>query len=90
MGASSEDGGLPEQSPVGEREREIGVRLPLNDHAAVDAVISDCKTLHPYLEVRALMYEIAERGMSLGTIHANLMTGLWLFTDWGRSCARMW
>ena len=90
VGTSSEDGGLPEQSPVDEREREIGVRLPLNDHPAVDAVISDLETLHPDLEVWALLDEIAERGIPLGTVHANLMTSLWLATALVCSCWRMW
>ena len=58
MGTASKRRRLWEKPSVGERHREISVRLALNHDAAIDAVVTDIEAVHPYIEVDARSHKI--------------------------------
>jgi hypothetical protein len=64
MRASRECRGLREQPSIYEGGREVSIRLPFDDDAAVDEVVSDGKMRHLDVEVTALSREIEYRGVS--------------------------
>jgi hypothetical protein len=71
MRTSSERRRLWKESAVQERGREIRVRLPFDDHAAVDDVITDGELCQTHLEVRACSDEIEYSGVSFGRVDPN-------------------
>src|SRR5438876_8604689 len=62
---------LWKESAVHERGREIRVRLPFNEHAAVDEVITDGELCQMHFEVRGCSDEIEYSRVSLGKVDAN-------------------
>ena len=64
MRTSRECRGLREQPSVYEGGREVRVRLPFDDDAAVDEVVANGKTHHVDVEVIARSREIEYRGVS--------------------------
>ena len=87
MRTSRESRGLWEQTSVHEGEREIGVRLPLDDNAAVEPVIADGQVLDAYVEVVALAGEIDQSGMPLRRIDQELVTHAFAAVGSGRCLA---
>ena len=71
MWASSERRRLREKPSVHERAREISIRLPFDDDAAVDAVVADGEMHHLDVEVIALSGEIEYRGVSFRKVDAK-------------------
>ncbi len=64
MRTSRECRGLREQPSIYEGGREVSIRLPFDDDAAVDEVVADGETHHLDVEVIALSREIEYRGVS--------------------------
>lgn len=64
MRASRESRGLREQPSIYEGGREVSIRLPFDDDAAVDEVVSDGKMHHLDVEVITRSREIEYRGVS--------------------------
>src|SRR5437763_2450492 len=73
MRTSRELRGLRKQASVDERNGEICIRFPLDNDAAVNAVIANGQALHADVEVEALAHETNERGMPLRRIDQQLM-----------------
>jgi len=71
---SSKRGSLGKQPAVHERCREIGVRLPLDDDAAVDDVIADFELLELDSKMLGLPDEIQKNRVSFGKVDAELMS----------------
>ena len=74
MRTSRELCSLGEQSSVCKRKREIGIRFPLDNNAAVNPIIADGKVLDVHREVVALAGEVDQSGMAFGVVDQELMT----------------
>jgi hypothetical protein len=63
-----------EQSSICKGKREIGIRLPLDNNAAVNPIIADGQVPDVHREVVALAGEIDQSGMPLRGVDQELMT----------------
>jgi hypothetical protein len=70
---SSKRRSLRKQPAVHERRREIGVRLPLDDDAALDDVITDFELLELDSKMLGLPDEIQKNRVSFRKVDAELM-----------------
>ena len=58
MGTAGKSRRLWKEPSICKRHREISICLALNHDAAIDAVVTDTETVHPYIEVAARSHEI--------------------------------
>jgi hypothetical protein len=71
MRISSKGSGLLEESTVRERHRQIGVRLPLDHDAVVDAIVTDIEVVHSYVEGWTLLRKGEQSRCPFGKVDAE-------------------
>src|SRR5262249_3422506 len=76
MRTSREPRGLQEQAAVCQRDGKIRIRLPLDDDAAIEAVVADRQAFHPYLEIAALVPRIELITVAMRRPNQQLITAL--------------